>query len=168
MGSRTSSANFPYTSRVPPADCRAHTCRAQPARGPGLRTPHPWNIAPGLTIADQGFAEGETTVYLSFVREVAIRGKELGKADGLLISAGGTLSLQFDSKGELIAYSLDDNTEDTAAEEKKGVLELVRTNGVYFAQPGETVNVKELIQEGKRFYVQVGRDGRKRLHRAYI
>ncbi len=120
-----------------------------------------------LTVTDQGFAEGDTTVYLSFIREVPIHGKELEEADGLIIKAGGTLILHFSSKGELVVYVLDDTAEATTAEEKKGVLDMVQTGRVYFAQPGETVDIDKLTQEGKRFYIQVDKNGKKRLHRVY-
>lgn len=121
-----------------------------------------------LSVTDQGFADGDTIVYLHFTREISIRGKELKEAEGIIIMVGGTLALQFDSKGELSSYSLEEPTEDSAVEGKQGLVKLLQSGTVYFATLGETVDTQRLIKDGKRFYVQVDKAGLKRLHRVYV
>ncbi len=121
-----------------------------------------------LTIVDQAFVNDDTMLYLRFVREVPVRGKELGKADGVYIVVGGTLSLQFDSKGVLSSYFLEDEVEDSIVEEKNGLLKDLEKGRIYFAEPDEIVDPLKLKGDGKRFFIQVDKDGKKRLHRAYL
>ncbi len=121
-----------------------------------------------LTVVDQAFVKGDTMLYLRVLREAPLRGKELGKADGVMIMIGGTLTLQFDPKGELSSYTLDDSVEDSVIEAKIGLLKDLENDRIFFAEPGETVDTRKLTMEGKRFYIQANKTGRKYLHRVYL
>ena len=118
-----------------------------------------------LEIVDQAFEDGDTLLYLAFSRELQINGQELGDANGIYALLGGNLTLRFDKSGQLSSYELEDAGQADVEAEKKGVLDLIRRKQIYFAKPGETVNVGKLVSDQKRFYVEVGKDGRKRLKR---
>lgn len=121
-----------------------------------------------IAVVDQAFTDVGTTVYLRFSRDVPLRGKELGEADGLVIISGGTLSLAFDRKGELSSYLIDENVQETIAEGKHGLIKELQSGRVYFARPDQKVDTRALTAQGKRFYVQVDKEGKKRLHRVYL
>jgi hypothetical protein len=120
-----------------------------------------------MNIADQAFDGKDTLLYLSFVRDVAIEGKELKEASGVVVQLGGNLTLRFDSKGELLSYDLEDLLQDGINEEKAGIVGLIRSNAIYFAKPGEKIEVPKLIRQRQRFYIQVDNEGKKRLYKAY-
>ncbi len=121
-----------------------------------------------LAVVDQAFTDSGTTVYLRFARDVILRGRELGEAEGVVILSGGTLSLVFDRKGELSSYTVDDNSEETVKEGKQGLLKELQRGRVYFASPKEKVDKVLLTQLGKAFYVQVDAAGKKRLNRVFL
>jgi hypothetical protein len=121
-----------------------------------------------MDIVDVVFEGGDTLLYLSFSREVLVEGEELGEASGYFAKLGGSITLRFDSSGSLSTYELEDVSEESIEEGKAGLVKMLKEGRVYFAQPGEPVDISRLIRRKQEFYVQVDADGRKRLHRTYM
>ncbi len=121
-----------------------------------------------IIVVDSVFEGDDTLLYLSFVRDVAIVGTEMREASGLVVELGGTLTLRFDKKGELVAYSMNDQQGAGIQETKTGVIGLLNEGKIYFAKPGEKVDVSKLARERIPFYMQEDNDGTKRLFRAYV
>jgi len=125
---------------------------------------HLGNIA-SIEIVDQAFEDKDTLVYLAFARELPIEGPELGDANGVYVRLGGNLTLRFDKSGQLFSFELEDVNSQDVESEKKGILDLIRRKQLYFPAPREKVEVGKLISDKKRFYVETGKDGKKRLTR---
>ncbi len=121
----------------------------------------------GMTLTDQAFVKGDTLVYFSFTKEVTLAGKELGEASGALTSLVGNLTLRFDGKGELGSFTLEDVSKEEIESQKASLVALIGKNQVYFAEPGEAIDISKLISMDRDFYVQVDEQGKKRVHRAF-
>jgi hypothetical protein len=121
-----------------------------------------------IRIVDSAFDGRDSLLYLSFVRDASLKGKELREAEGLVVELGGTLTLRFDSAGTLDSYFLNDSLDSGIEETKSGVIGLMNQGKIYIAQPGEKVDVSKLVREGIPFYMQEDLEGKKRLFRAYV
>jgi hypothetical protein len=120
-----------------------------------------------LTIVNHYFDQSDTLLLLRFAQEIPIEGKELGEVSGVVIREGGELNLRFDSAGALKSYQLELPTPEVVKNAKRDFLRLLESKQIYFARAGEKVDVDELIAAKQRFYLQMDKSGKKRLHRAY-
>ena len=120
-----------------------------------------------LTIVNHYLDENDTLLFLRFAQDIPIEAEELGKLSGVVIREGGELNLRFDSTGALKSYELELPTGEVVKNAKRDFLTLLETKQIYFAKPGEKVDVNKLIASGQRFYLQEDASGKKRLYRAY-
>ncbi len=121
-----------------------------------------------MSVTDQVFRKGETLLYVRYVREVALEGKELKEADGTIIQMPGSLTLRFDSKGVLKSFTKADIGVQALKSQKEELLRLMAAGRVYFAAPGEEVNVAQLNAAKKDFCIWQDQDGKKRLKKVYV
>ncbi len=113
------------------------------------------------------FKDHQTYVYLNFLEEVKIEDEELGEASGIYVTHPGHATLIFDEKGQLKEYELVRPTEneETSASLKASVMDLLARNAVYFAKPGELVELDKLPRN-QNFMVVTDATGKRKLERA--
>ncbi len=121
-----------------------------------------------IKVVDTAFEGKDTLLYINFVKNVPIQSPELQEANGVVVELGGTLTLRFDERGELDSYVLDYQEKAGVEEAKTGLVGLMKTGNIYFARPGEKVDISGLIRQRVKFYIQEDDQGRKRLHRVFF
>ncbi len=121
-----------------------------------------------IRVVDTAFEGKDTLLYLNFAKELLLEGPELGQASGVMAELGGMLTLRFDEAGELDSYVLDYQEKAGIDESKSGIIGLMKSGDIYFAQPGEEVDISALMRRRIKFYMQQDDQGRKRLHRVFF
>lgn len=124
--------------------------------------------AGSLEIVDHAFEDGNTLLFLRFTQDAILRGADLGVADGIAVEVGGTLTLHFDSKGEITSFDLEETSEKDLEAERREIVMMVQGGMVHLASRNEVVNPQKLVENGKTLYIQEDRMGILRPHRIII
>ncbi|MBI5304517.1 MAG: hypothetical protein HY868_20455 [Chloroflexi bacterium] len=101
-------------------------------------------------------------------REVALKGKALGVAQGAVVTVTDAVAVQVDREGKVV--SANQHKVDRGQEQRitDHVAKLVERNRVYAAKEGEEVDPAALIEKRQPYYVAYDAQGTKRIRRAFI
>jgi hypothetical protein len=119
-------------------------------------------------VGEQRERDQTRVMHFTSTREVELKGRALGVAQGALVTVTDAVAVQVDHAGMVV--SAHQHKTDRGQEKRitDHVAKLVERNRIYAAKEGETVDPAALIETKQPYYVAYDGKGDKRIHRAFI
>lgn len=109
-----------------------------------------------------------TRIDFSYTACVALEEAELQDAAGVQVQVTSHGDLQFNARGNLVAYEVQPADPRQLRAIQDHVSKLIANGQVYIAEPGEQVDPETLRAQGKDWYITQDEHGNKQLCRAWM